>query len=98
MDASGKDLLRFITCGSVDDGKSTLIGRLLHDSKLILEDQFAALTEDLKRYGTTDDEIDFSLLVDGLQAEREQKNHDRRRLPLLHDAAALVRCCRYART
>ena len=71
--ASGKDLLRFITCGSVDDGKSTLIGRLLHDSKLILEDQLVALAEDSKRHGTTDDEIDFSLLVDGLQAEREQK-------------------------
>ena len=71
--ASGKDLLRFITCGSVDDGKSTLIGRLLHDSKLILEDQLVALAENSKRHGTTDDEIDFSLLVDGLQAEREQK-------------------------
>jgi bifunctional enzyme CysN/CysC len=70
---SDKDLLRFITCGSVDDGKSTLIGRLLHDSKLILEDQLVALAEDSKRHGTTDGEIDFSLLVDGLQAEREQK-------------------------
>jgi bifunctional enzyme CysN/CysC len=67
-----KTLLRFITCGSVDDGKSTLIGRLLHDSKLIFEDQLAALAKDSERYGTTGDDIDFALLVDGLQAEREQ--------------------------
>jgi bifunctional enzyme CysN/CysC len=67
-----KDILRFITCGSVDDGKSTLIGRLLHDSKLILEDQFSALTKDSERYGTVEDDIDFALLVDGLEAEREQ--------------------------
>jgi bifunctional enzyme CysN/CysC len=67
-----KDLLRFITCGSVDDGKSTLIGRLLHDSKLILEDQLSALVKDSQRHGTAGDEIDFALLVDGLEAEREQ--------------------------
>ncbi len=67
-----KDLLRFITCGSVDDGKSTLIGRLLYDSKLIFEDQLAALEADSKRDGTVKDGIDFALLVDGLQAEREQ--------------------------
>src|ERR1700716_382185 len=67
-----KDILRFITCGSVDDGKSTLIGRLLHDSKLILEDQFSALAKDSERYGTVEDDIDFALLVDGLEAEREQ--------------------------
>ncbi|MBV8046953.1 MAG: sulfate adenylyltransferase subunit CysN [Paludibacterium sp.] len=67
-----KDLLRFITCGSVDDGKSTLIGRLLHDSKLIFEDQLAAIQRDSQRYNTTDDDIDLALLVDGLQAEREQ--------------------------
>jgi bifunctional enzyme CysN/CysC len=67
-----KDLLRFITCGSVDDGKSTLIGRLLHDSKLILEDQLATLAKDSKRHGSVDDDIDFALLVDGLEAEREQ--------------------------
>jgi bifunctional enzyme CysN/CysC len=67
-----KDLLRFITCGSVDDGKSTLIGRLLHDSKLILEDQLATLAKDSERHGTTEDDIDFALLVDGLEAEREQ--------------------------
>src|SRR6202162_4846136 len=67
-----KDLLRFITCGSVDDGKSTLIGRLLHDSKLILEDQLAALAKDSVRHGTSADDIDFALLVDGLEAEREQ--------------------------
>lgn len=67
-----KDMLRFITCGSVDDGKSTLIGRLLHDSKLIFEDQLAAIERDSKKYNTTDQEIDLALLVDGLQAEREQ--------------------------
>src|SRR5690349_22832968 len=67
-----KDLLRFITCGSVDDGKSTLIGRLLHDSRLIFEDQLSALTKDSKIHGTTGDDIDFALLVDGLEAEREQ--------------------------
>lgn len=67
-----KDMLRLITCGSVDDGKSTLIGRLLHDSKLIFEDQLAAIQKDSLRYNTTDDEVDLALLVDGLQAEREQ--------------------------
>jgi bifunctional enzyme CysN/CysC len=67
-----KSLLRFITCGSVDDGKSTLIGRLLYDSKMIFEDQLAALESDSKRNGTQGDEIDFALLVDGLAAEREQ--------------------------
>jgi bifunctional enzyme CysN/CysC len=67
-----KDLLRFITCGSVDDGKSTLIGRLLHDSKLIFEDQLAALAKDSARHGTTGEDLDFALLVDGLEAEREQ--------------------------
>ena len=66
------DLLRFITCGSVDDGKSTLIGRLLHDSKLVLDDQMAALAADSKAVGTRGDQIDFALLVDGLAAEREQ--------------------------
>jgi bifunctional enzyme CysN/CysC len=67
-----KSLLRFITCGSVDDGKSTLIGRLLYDSKMIFEDQLEALTADSKRVGTQGQEIDFALLVDGLAAEREQ--------------------------
>ena len=67
-----KSLLRFITCGSVDDGKSTLIGRLLYDSKMIFEDQLAALEADSKRVGTQGQEIDFALLVDGLAAEREQ--------------------------
>ena len=67
-----KSLLRFITCGSVDDGKSTLIGRLLYDSKMIFEDQLAALEADSKRIGTQGQEIDFALLVDGLAAEREQ--------------------------
>jgi bifunctional enzyme CysN/CysC len=67
-----KSLLRFITCGSVDDGKSTLIGRLLYDSKMIFEDQLAALESDSKRMGTQGQDIDFALLVDGLAAEREQ--------------------------
>jgi bifunctional enzyme CysN/CysC len=67
-----KSMLRFITCGSVDDGKSTLIGRLLYESKMIFEDQLAALESDSKRVGTQGQEIDFALLVDGLAAEREQ--------------------------
>ena len=67
-----KSLLRFITCGSVDDGKSTLIGRLLYDSKMIFEDQLAALEADSKKVGTQGGNIDFALLVDGLAAEREQ--------------------------
>jgi bifunctional enzyme CysN/CysC len=67
-----KDLLRFITCGSVDDGKSTLIGRLLNDSQLIPEDQLVTLAKDSNRHGTAGDDIDFALLVDGLEAEREQ--------------------------
>lgn len=67
-----KTMLRFITCGSVDDGKSTLIGRLLYDSKMIFEDQLASLEADSKRVGTQGQEIDFALLVDGLAAEREQ--------------------------
>ena len=67
-----KSLLRFITCGSVDDGKSTLIGRLLYDSKMIFEDQLAALEADSKRVGTQGENLDFALLVDGLAAEREQ--------------------------
>lgn len=67
-----KQMLRFITCGSVDDGKSTLIGRLLWDSKLVFEDQLAALKVDSKKVGTQGDAIDYALLLDGLQAEREQ--------------------------
>src|SRR5471030_452290 len=67
-----KSLLRFITCGSVDDGKSTLIGRLLYESKMIYEDQFAAIEADSQKWGTQGQEIDFALLVDGLAAEREQ--------------------------
>ena len=67
-----KSLLRFITCGSVDDGKSTLIGRLLYDSKMIFEDQLAALEADSKKLGTQGGELDLALLVDGLAAEREQ--------------------------
>ena len=67
-----KPLLRFITCGSVDDGKSTLIGRLLHETKAIFEDQLSALEKDSKQHGTQGGKVDFALLVDGLQAEREQ--------------------------
>src|SRR5919197_5405634 len=67
-----KELLRFITCGSVDDGKSTLIGRLLYESKQIFDDQLDALQSDSKRHGTQGERIDFALLVDGLSAEREQ--------------------------
>ena len=67
-----KSLLRFITCGSVDDGKSTLIGRLLYDAKALLEDQMSALESDSKKVGTQGGELDFALLVDGLSAEREQ--------------------------
>ncbi len=67
-----KDLLRFITCGSVDDGKSTLIGRLLYDTQLIFEDHLAAVRRDTTKYGTTGEDLDLALLVDGLQAEREQ--------------------------
>ncbi len=67
-----KSLLRFITCGSVDDGKSTLIGRLLYDSKMLFEDQLAAMESDSKKWGTQGGDIDFALLVDGLAAEREQ--------------------------
>jgi len=66
------DLLRFITCGSVDDGKSTLIGRMLYEAQLIFDDQVASLQNDSKKYGTQEGEIDFALLVDGLSAEREQ--------------------------
>lgn len=67
-----KDLLRFLTCGNVDDGKSTLIGRLLFDSKLIYEDQMAAIEKDSQKFNTTDEAFDLALLVDGLQSEREQ--------------------------
>src|SRR5689334_2444931 len=67
-----KSLLRFITCGSVDDGKSTLIGRLLHESKALFDDQLAALEGDSRKFGTQGDELDFALLLDGLGAEREQ--------------------------
>jgi bifunctional enzyme CysN/CysC len=69
---NGRGLLRFLTCGSVDDGKSTLIGRLLYDSKLIFEDQLASLERDSKKHGTVGEDIDLALLVDGLEAERQQ--------------------------
>jgi bifunctional enzyme CysN/CysC len=71
-DQERKPLLRFLTCGSVDDGKSTLIGRLLYDTKLLFEDQLAALQNDSRKHGTNGGDIDFALLVDGLEAEREQ--------------------------
>jgi len=67
-----KDMLRFLTCGSVDDGKSTLIGRMLYDSKMIFDDQLSAAESETKKYGTTGEKIDMALLVDGLQSEREQ--------------------------
>src|SRR6056300_929301 len=67
-----KEILRFITCGSVDDGKSTLIGRLLYDSKMIFEDKLASIEKDSKKVGTTGEKIDLALLVDGLASEREQ--------------------------
>jgi len=67
-----KDMLRFLTCGSVDDGKSTLIGRMLYDAKMVFDDQLAAVEGESKKYGTTGEKIDMALLVDGLQSEREQ--------------------------
>src|SRR5687767_9320398 len=67
-----RELLRLLTCGSVDDGKSTLIGRLLHDSSAVLDDQLKAVRKDTIKHGTTGEEMDLALLVDGLQAEREQ--------------------------
>src|SRR6267378_3479402 len=70
--AADKSLLRLLTCGSVDDGKSTLIGRLLYDADLIMGDQLAALQEESRRFGTTGGDIDFSLLLDGLEDERQQ--------------------------
>jgi bifunctional enzyme CysN/CysC len=68
-----KDLLRFLTCGSVDDGKSTLIGRLLYDCSLVLDDQLATLERDSRRFGANGDDVDFSLLLDGLEDERQQR-------------------------
>jgi bifunctional enzyme CysN/CysC len=73
LPAVQKDLLRFLTCGSVDDGKSTLIGRLLHECALILDDQLAALERESRRFGTTGGDLDFSLLLDGLEDERQQR-------------------------
>src|SRR5437016_9420006 len=72
-DRPDKDLLRFLTCGSVDDGKSTLIGRLLYECALILDDQLAILERESRRFGTTGGAIDFSLLLDGLEDERQQR-------------------------
>ena len=67
---AGRGELRFLTCGSVDDGKSTLIGRLINDATGLFEDQIKSLRDDSRRFGTTDDDIDFALLLDGLEAER----------------------------
>src|SRR5438552_11353602 len=69
---TSKGLLRFLTCGSVDDGKSTLIGRLLYDAQLILDDQLESLGRESRRFGTAGDDIDFALLLDGLEDERQQ--------------------------
>src|SRR5580698_5750558 len=85
-----KTLLRFLTCGSVDDGKSTLIGRLLFDSKLILEDQLATLTRDSRKHGTTGEDIDLALLVDGLEAEREQYTRNMATGASTSDAAVIL--------
>jgi bifunctional enzyme CysN/CysC len=71
--AGDKTLLRFLTCGSVDDGKSTLIGRLLYNTNVIMGDQLEALRQESRRFGTTGDDIDFSLLLDGLEDERQQR-------------------------
>ena len=68
-----KDLLRLLTCGSVDDGKSTLIGRLLYECGSIFDDQLGALQRETRRFGTTGDDLDFSLLLDGLEDERQPK-------------------------
>ncbi len=86
-----KSLLRFLTCGSVDDGKSTLIGRLLHDTRQIYEDQLSSLHNDSKRHGTQGEKLDLALLVDGLQAERARAGHHHRRgLSLLLDRKAQI--------
>ena len=74
---SDRNLLRFLTCGSVDDGKSTLIGRLLYDAQLILDDQWAALHKDSRRYGTTGEDPDFALLMDGLEVELSNRISNR---------------------
>src|SRR5690349_19798266 len=71
--AAERSLLRFLTCGSVDDGKSTLIGRLLFNAELVLADQMEALRRESRRFGTTGDDLDFSLLLDGLEDERQQR-------------------------
>ena len=72
LNQTQKNTLKLITCGSVDDGKSTLVGRLLHESKNVFEDQLKSLERDSEKYGTQGNELDFALLVDGLNAEREQ--------------------------
>ena len=93
----GRNILRFLTCGSVDDGKSTLIGRLLYDSKTIFEDQMTALEAVSKKHGTTGDDIDLALLLDGLQAEQEQGITIDVGLSLLCDRQAQIHRRRYPR-
>ena len=97
LSRADKGLLRFLTCGSVDDGKSTLIGRLLYDTKLIFEDQLATLEQDSPQHGTTGEDIDFALLVDGLEAEREQGITIDVAYRFFATAAALLHRRRYAR-
>ena len=92
-----KTLLRFITCGSVDDGKSTLIGRLLYDSKMIFDDQLAALEADSRRVGTQGQAIDFALLVDGAGGGARAGHHHRCRLSLFHYGKTQVHRRRHAR-
>ena len=94
--AGAKELLRFITCGRVDDGKSTLIGRLLYETRQIFDDQLAALEGDSKRHGTQGEEIDFALLVDGLVGRARAGHHHRRRLSLFREREAQVHRRRYA--
>ena len=91
-----KDLLRLLTAGSVDDGKSTLIGRLLFDSKKLYEDQLQALERDSKRVGNAGDHIDYALLLDGLKAEREEGH--RRGLSLFLDEPTQIYYCRHSGT
>ena len=89
--------LRLLTCGSVDDGKSTLIGRLLYEKKLIFDDQLAALERDSKKFGTTGDDIDFALLGRRARSRARAGHHHRRRLSLLRHRPALVHRRRHAR-
>ena len=91
-----KELLRFLTCGSVDDGKSTLIGRLLFDSKMIYEDQLEKLTKESATHGTTGGGFDPALLTDGLEGGTRTRHHDRRCLSVLLNRQTQVHYRRYA--